>query len=632
MPPVLLSRLLAGGAVIVVSLGGVMSGAQAANLVNSVKQRWPAPASRNLLDNPGAQAGAVSAQGWDTVTIPGWSIVRGLPTIVRYGTTGFPSATGRYPARRGGQLFAGGVGGTAVLRQVVRLRSASGGAVPRGAAYRLSAWLGASKSSRASVSLTFLGADGRRLGRTRIGPVGLVGTPTHRGLLRRAATGLVPPGATAARVDLWLASSLTNFDGEDGPVDGYNRALADDVRFSVSSAAQAPAPLQPPVARVPRYQHVFLFYFENQDFRAIIGDKPNAPYFNRLLPRSSLLANLYAEEHPSDGNYLALAGGSTFGIPLTDPLEEDPLDTIHAPNIGDLLDAAHESWKGYLQSANGPCDDTVHDQYWDDDLPMLYFADVRDRPAYCAKHLVPLEALRGDLKHTSTTPAFSWVSPDDCSDMEGCGVKAGDQFLAAELGAIMRSPAWRTQRSLAIITFDEDNYDHPRPAQRVATLMIGSTGVRRGYVSHVRYTHYSLLRTIEAALGLGTLTANDRFAGPVNDVFSASAGPVLALPSRQVASVRRQAPAVPRTLLFVKKGWRTAATDPMAFVADSGSANVTPIDLRTRKACADPGRCRSGRDRGRAGWADCLCRQRGIGDGHADQYQVVAGLADQGGC
>jgi hypothetical protein len=66
--------------------------------------------------------------------------------------------------------------------------------------------------------------------------------------------------------------------------------------------------------------------------------------------------------------------------------------------------------------------------------------------------------------------------------MEGCGIKAGDQFLQTELGAIMRSPAWRTQRSLAIITFDEDGYDHEHPAQRVLTLMLGS-GVRQGYVS-----------------------------------------------------------------------------------------------------------------------------------------------------
>ncbi len=167
------------------------------------------------------------------------------------------------------------------------------------------------------------------------------------------------------------------------------------------------------------------------------------------------------------------------------------------------MDAAHETWKGYLQSANGPCDDTVHGYYWDDDLPMAYFADVRDRPAYCAAHLVPLQSLRTDLASAATTPNFAWVGPNDCTDMEGCGIRSGDEFLATELGGIMRSPAWRTQRSLAIITFDEDGYDHEHPAQRVATLLLGSAGVRQGYVSHVRYTHYSLLRTIEAALGLG---------------------------------------------------------------------------------------------------------------------------------
>ncbi|HEX7993824.1 MAG TPA: alkaline phosphatase family protein, partial [Streptosporangiaceae bacterium] len=130
--------------------------------------------------------------------------------------------------------------------------------------------------------------------------------------------------------------------------------------------------------------------------------------------------------------------------------------------------------------------------------PLLYFADIRNRPAYCAGHVVPLEALRPDLAHTATTPRFAWIGPNDCSDMEGCGIHAGDRFLASQLGAVLRSPAWRTQRSLAIITVDEDAYNHPDPPQRVATLLLASSGVRHGYVSHARYTHYSLLRTIEA--------------------------------------------------------------------------------------------------------------------------------------
>ena len=103
--------------------------------------------------------------------------------------------------------------------------------------------------------------------------------------------------------------------------------------------------------------------------------------------------------------------------------------------------------------------------------------------------------------------------------MEGCGIAAGDAFLKAELRQIMNSPAWRTQRSLAIITFDEDAADGQRPAQRVPTLVVASQGVRRGYTDPARYTHYSLLRTVEAALGQGALTANDRYAAPFNNIF-----------------------------------------------------------------------------------------------------------------
>src|SRR5262245_30491366 len=244
---------------------------------------------------------------------------------------------------------------------------------------------------------------------------------------------------------------------------------------------------------------------------------------------------------------------------------------------------------------------------------MTYFADVRGLPAYCATHLLPLPALRTDLASAATTPAFTWVAPDDCADMEGCGIRAGDRFLATELGAIMRSPAWRTQRSLAIITFDEDGYDHEHPAQRVLTLMLGSDGVRPGYVSHVRYTHYSLLRTIEGALGLGTLTRNDRYAQPVNDVFSH--GPAAPTPGASAAAdpgpaggpapARGQA-ATGRTAtagLTAAAGTQTAVTagraaatgtraaaraltaprHPTAFVVNSGGT-VTPIGLTTRRA------------------------------------------------
>jgi YVTN family beta-propeller protein len=533
----------------------------------------PVSAQANLLRNPGAETGAASAQGWDSVTIPGWTVASGLPTVVRYGTKGFP------PGPRRGQLFAGGPGGTARLVQRVALQGPSGASAAVGARYEFSARLGGSSSSRASATVTFLSGQGRLLRRRDLSGVGGSSRSSARRLTLRSLSGRVPAGATSAEVTLGLATSLKNIDGPYSPKVGYDRAVADDLRFNVHARLSAPGPLRPPAAHVPRYKHVFLFYFENQDVRAIVGDRRSAPYYNSLLSQGSELGQMYAEEHPSDGNYLALAGGSTFGIPLTDPLEINSQYTIHAANIGDRVDAAGETWKDYDQSSAGPCDDTVHGFYWDDDLPMLYFADIRDRPRYCTAHDVPLASMTSDLSQAASTPNFSWVGINDCDDMEGCGIRAGDRFLATQLGEIMRSPAWQTQRSLAIITFDEDAIDHQRPAQRIPTLMLASTGIRHGYVSKVRYTHYSLLRTIEAALGLKTLTRNDRFAQPVNDVFAPGAAPAQAPPSPYHASgtAAKAGPSSP------------PATAPppgpaTAFIVSSQAGTVTPVGLADRKA------------------------------------------------
>lgn len=560
----------------------------------------------NLLHNAGAETGAASLHGWDAVTIPGWSVASGLPTVVRYGDRGFP--------RGRGQIFVGGAGGTARLTQAVVLARPDGGPLAAGTTYALSAELGGTTTSRAGVSLTLLSASGRVLARRTLEPVGGPRRSVAGALSARSLSGRLPVGAVRARVTLTLATSLTNIDGPNAPLVGFDRAVADNVGLVVLAPHRRRAPLRPAALRVPRYDHVFLFYFENQDVHAIVGNRRQAPFYNRLLAQGSQLGNLFAEEHPSDANYLALAGGSAFGIPLDDPLEYDSQYTIHAPNIGDLVNAAHETWRAYNESAAGPCDDTVHGYYWDDDLPLLYFSDIRQRPAYCAAHVLPLEAMAPDLASTATTPNFVWVGANDCDDMEGCGIRAGDRFLQHQLGQIVRSPAWRTQRSLAIITWDEDNYDHERPAQGVPTLILGSRGVRRGFVSSVRYTHYSLLRTIEGALGLGHLTANDLYAQPANDIFTgASRAPqAIALAARRPRTVSRAAVAHPQTAFVVSAQAGTVTPialatrrksapirvgrdpqaialtpdDRTAFVVDAGSDSVTPIDTATRRAGA----------------------------------------------
>ncbi len=608
--------LLVAVAVVVVVLATGSGTSSSEDVATSIL----APTGANLIVNGSAQVGATSVQGWDAVTIPGWRVLSGLPTVVESGTRGFPAVSGSTGARvpstgaredasaAGARLFVGGAGGTARLTQLIPLLSADRRSLPAGTTYQLSASLAGTATSSASLKLALLSGSGRVLAARKLGPAGedaLQGAARTGGVpaLPAHLGGALPAGTVAARVTLVLSTSLRDVDGPDAPLAGYNRAVATRLQLSLAAPTRQ-LPLTPPAGHVPRYEHVFLFYFENQDYRAIIGNTMQAPFINSLLRHASLLANLYAEEHPSDGNYLALEGGSTFGVPLDDPLEENNLYTIHARELGAELDGAGVSWAYYLQGAEGPCDDTVHGYYWDDDLMPMYFASIRDRPAYCAAHVLPLERTVPDLVLTQTTPSFAWIGADDCDDMEGCGIRAGDSFLEQQLGAIMRSPAWRTQRSLAIITFDEDAYDNERPAQRVATIVIGSRGVRAGYVSRVRYTHYSLLRTIEDALGLAALTANDRWAQPLNDVFSASAddgwlppaashgtaatpAPTttpIQVPDGTTAEIAHARAAHAAWLAEVARCRSAPRGAPTAFVVNSGAGTVTPIDLLSGRA------------------------------------------------
>jgi hypothetical protein len=180
-----------------------------------------------------------------------------------------------------------------------------------------------------------------------------------------------------------------------------------------------------------------------------------------------------------------------------------------------------------------PCNDSssiqhTYDSYYDpDDAPFINYTDVSGNAARCQAHLVDTNQLGTDLRQASTTPAFSWLAADDYYDGESAGNgnaasrAVQDGWLKQTITPIMNSPAWTTQRSLLIVTWDEDETEADN---QVAAVAVDSAGlVHAGYTSNTRYDHYSTARTIEDALGLAPLTANDQYATPFNDAFTGQA-------------------------------------------------------------------------------------------------------------
>ncbi|HJQ48161.1 MAG TPA: alkaline phosphatase family protein [Amycolatopsis sp.] len=487
-----------------------------------------ATGSGNLLVNGDGSAGLCSSSGYEDLTMPGWTITSGAPNVTCYTNTGgFPTAS--VPGAQPGQgMFTGGTRGNSSMTQTATV-SAAASAIDAGTAtYNLSGWLGgwSNQNDRTAVVATFLNAAGGSLGTSQIGPVTAADRKNKTEFLSRSASGAIPAGTRSIRVDVDFAWTTG------GTTDGY----AENLSLTISPSVPAPVLTAPP-STVPGYDHVFLVYMENENFSAtsntadggagIIGN-PAAPYLNGLANASTLLTNYSAVTHNSDPNYVAIAGGSTFGhsaggsAPASNCISTC---VFNVPSLGDRVDAAGKSWKQYADGANGNCDTTQHGNYYPDDVPFYYFPTMRNNQSYCQAHWQPLTQMFTDLSSTATTPNFAWFAADDCTDMEGCGIGSGDTWLSTTLPHIFNSPAWTQQRSLLIITFDEDGNGAPGgfgngQTNQVATIMAGSPGtVKTGYTSNVRYDHYSAARTIEQALGLTPLTTNDQYAAPVNDVW-----------------------------------------------------------------------------------------------------------------
>jgi len=124
---------------------------------------------------------------------------------------------------------------------------------------------------------------------------------------------------------------------------------------------------------------------------------------------------------------------------------------------------------------------TPTDQYVPKHNPTPWFHSLIDNPADCAK-VVPFDGYAAtpghaaipsfaeDLKSEKTTPAFSWISPNNCSDAHDAtckgpngsgdpnnhqgGLYAADLFLKKVIPQIMASPAFQKDGEIQIL-FDE---------------------------------------------------------------------------------------------------------------------------------------------------------------------------------
>ncbi len=281
-------------------------------------------------------------------------------------------------------------------------------------------------------------------------------------------------------------------------------------------------------ARAHHFDRVLIIVLENVDYELAIQDKNLAA----LASQGASFTNFHALFHPSYPNYLAMVAGRDFGTHnrlryLADNQVNFPDDPEHR-TIADRLITSGLDFKQYAEELpQGTCPWNLSSQhvaqrrgnYVRRHVPFLSFRRVQQK--WCdrvirvdsanAKNSFVQDANKGLVAYSFYTPNMVHDGHDTSVTVAGAWVT---KFLDETFPQKLRTG------TLVVVTFDESggNLDN-----RIYTLFLGDMVKPANQQDPAalgrHYTHYSVLRTIEDNFGLEPLTANDRNAPPITDVW-----------------------------------------------------------------------------------------------------------------
>ncbi|HYU87397.1 MAG TPA: PKD domain-containing protein, partial [Candidatus Bathyarchaeia archaeon] len=291
------------------------------------------------------------------------------------------------------------------------------------------------------------------------------------------------------------------------------------------------------------FDYIVVIVMNNASAKQVYGSSA-APYLNSLASTYGY-ATAYSdvEAAVSDPNYLALIGGSTFGLTADCyPTQCSVSDT----SIVDSIEGAGLTWKAWAEDypvSQGCSLSPSNAEYNSKHFPFLYFQNIVNDPARCDNLLransVVTSSIETDdlflksLGSTSSAANYNWLTPNQCDDIHDCSLSTGDKYLSQLVPKILSSTVFTTQNAALFVTFAESSGSS---VGNVPAIWAGPV-TKTKFQSSRSYDHYSLLATIETAWGLSSLTSEDGSASDMTE-FLKSLAPQTSLsytPTRPVA-------------------------------------------------------------------------------------------------
>ena len=157
---------------------------------------------------------------------------------------------------------------------------------------------------------------------------------------------------------------------------------------------------------------------------------------------------------------------------------------------------------------------------------MVFFEDVTDgRDPYsphCIAHVRPYDDLAGNLA-TGNVAQYNFITPDMCHDMHdsaGCEtpnqVANGDAWLSREVPKILASKEYQ-EGGVVFITWDESEGALDEPIGLIAL----SKNAKPGYAGSIKYSHSSLVRTVQDIFAMRPYMRDSNNVAGLDDLFVA---------------------------------------------------------------------------------------------------------------
>lgn len=213
------------------------------------------------------------------------------------------------------------------------------------------------------------------------------------------------------------------------------------------------------------------------------------PYVWSLAQRYGYASDYRGLRHPSLPNYLAIAGGSMFGVADNDPPSKHRLS---GPSVFGAAIRAGKTATLYAEAMSTPCQQEAQGTYAVKHNPWAYFADER---SLCEKHNISMQTFSADVSR-GDLPAVGMVIPDLCNDAHDCPLSQADQWFQTYVGQVLAGPDWKAGRLAVVITADEDDGHH---GNQILTVVAHPD--LSGAVVTTPLDHYALSRSYSEVAG-----------------------------------------------------------------------------------------------------------------------------------